>query len=331
MRSGQPSESRKTVFFALAANASIAVAKAVGGVISGSSAMLAEAAHSVADTANQVFLLFSLAFGARQADVEHPFGYGKERFFWSFLAAVGIFVAGAGFSIFQGLYGILGKPEKTNYLVAYAVLGFALVAEGIALLRAVRQVHSEARRADRSMTRFVRQSRDPTTKTVLFEDTGAVIGVLLALGGIGLHQLTGDHRFDGAASIAIGLLLAVAAFGLGRDAKGLLIGESALPEERKAMCEVIEGRPEVDRLVELLTMTMGPSSLLVAAKLDLRDGIDSDRVEQLANEIDRELRKAVPSVSHVFLDPTPAHDPEHPPALDPRENLDPAAPVDGGG
>ena len=310
MEPGKASESRKTVLTALVANALIAVAKAVGGLVSGSTAMLAEAAHSVADTTNQVFLLFSLAFGSRRADADHPFGYGKERFFWSFMAAVGIFVAGAGFSIFEGVRGILGPPEPSNYVVAYSVLGFALVAEGVALLRALRQTRREASESKRSTPRYVRQSRDPTTKTALFEDIAAVIGVLLALAGVGLHELTGDHRFDGAASIAIGVLLGVVAIGLGRDAKGLLIGESALPEERDTMREVIEGRPEVDRLVELLTMTMGPSELLVAARLDLTDGIESDAIERMASEIEHELREAVPSVSHVFLDPTPPHEEE---------------------
>jgi len=301
-------ESRKTVYFALVANAAIAVAKAVGGLVSGSTALLAEAAHSVADTTNQVFLLVSISFGERRPDADHPFGYGKERFFWAFMAAVGIFVAGAGFSIFEGLRAILGEAEETDYLVAYAVLGFAFVAEGIALLRAVRQTRAEAREQDRSIPGHVRHGRDPTTKTVLFEDTAAVTGVVLAIAGVALHQVTGNHVFDGIAAVLIGVLLAVAAIGLGHDTKGLLIGESALPEEREAMREVIERRPEVDRLVELLTMTTGPSSLLVAARLDLANDLRGDDVERVSSELDRELREAVPSVNEVFLDPTPDRD-----------------------
>jgi len=158
---------RRTVLVALAANASIAVAKLVAGLVSGSAAMLAEAAHSVADTMNQVLLLYSLAMGEREADAEHPFGYGKERFFWSFLAAVGIFVAGAGFSLYEGLHRIFGPAVETgSYGLAYAVLAFAFVAEGASLVRAWRHTRDEAAERRQSHGRYVRASRDPTTKTV---------------------------------------------------------------------------------------------------------------------------------------------------------------------
>src|SRR5689334_24625282 len=187
--------------------------------------MLSEAAHSVADTMNQVFLLVSLRFAEREPDVEHPFGYGKERFFWSFMAAVMIFVSGAVFSALQGIDRIRspGGGEE-SFPVAYAVLGFALVAEGISLARAARQTRREAREGGRSPLRYVRRSRDPTTKTVLFEDTAAVVGVVLALAGVGLSQATGSPVWDGVASLAIALLLAVVAVALGHDTYELLIG-----------------------------------------------------------------------------------------------------------
>jgi cation diffusion facilitator family transporter len=299
------SESHKTVYLALAANAGIGVAKLAGGLISGSSAMLAEAAHSVADTTNQLLLLASLNKAERQPDDTHPFGYGKERFFWSFLAAVCIFVSGAVFSVFEGVHRIVaGGSEDGGVGVAFAVLALALVLEGSSLIRAARQTRSEAERNRRSFARHIRVSRDPTTKTVVFEDSAAVIGVLLAAAGLGLAQLTGNVVYDGAASIAIGILLAIVALALGRDTKGLLIGEGALPEEREALERVFCEHPRVDALDQLLTMAMGPGSLLVAARFDPASDLSSDEVEELADDLDRKLHEAVPEVGEVFLDPT---------------------------
>jgi cation diffusion facilitator family transporter len=304
--SGGPRAARRTVLIALAANTSIALAKLVAGVASGSSAMLAEAAHSIADTMNQVFLLFSLALGERPPDLEHPFGHGKERFFWSFLAAVGIFVAGAGFSLYEGVRRIFGPPaEHGSYAVVYAVLGFSLLADGASLVRAWRQTRAEARERREPYASYVRASRDPTTKTVLFEDSAAVVGVGLALAGVALYQATGDQVYDGLASVAIGVLLAVVAVILGRDTKDLLIGEGATPAERRAIAEIIEAHPAVDRLLELLTMALSPDRLLVAARIDLADGLTADEIERASSEIDRELRERIPTVWQVFLDATP--------------------------
>jgi cation diffusion facilitator family transporter len=297
---------RRTVLIALGANASIAVAKLVAGMMSGSSAMLAEAAHSVADTMNQVFLLASLKLGEREADVEHPFGYGKERFFWSFLAAVGIFVAGAGFSLYEGLHRIFGPTsEEGSYGIAYAVLAFAFIAEGTSLIRAVRQTRGEAHTRSQSHIGYLRASRDPTTKTVLFEDSAAVVGVLLAFAGVALHQVTGNQVYDGLASVAIAVLLAVIAVALGRDTRRLLIGEAATPEEREAILEVLESHAALDRVLEVLTMALAPDRLLVAARIDLADGLSTAEVEQASSDIDQQLRERVPGVWQVFLDATP--------------------------
>jgi cation diffusion facilitator family transporter len=301
-----PQPARRTVLVALAANASIAVAKLVAGLVSGSSAILAECAHSVADTMNQVFLLYSLAIGEREPDAEHPFGYGKERFFWSFLAAVGIFVAGAGFSLYEGLNRIFGpETESGPYGIAYAVLAFAVLAEGASLLRAYRQTRHEAAESRQPHARYVRASRDPTTKTVLFEDSAAVIGVGVAFAGVALHQATGNQVYDGLASVVIAVLLATVAVALGRDTKALLIGEAASPEEREAITEIIEAHPAVDRLLELLTMALAPDRLLVAARIDLADGLSADEIERASSELDRELHERIATVWQVFLDATP--------------------------
>src|SRR3954467_4689223 len=194
-------EARRTVLVALAANASIMVVKAAGGVISGSSALMAEAAHPVAGTANQGFLLASLSRSTREADDEHPFGYGQERFLWAFVAAIGIFVAGAGFSVYQGLEALLGGGEESEYWIAYVILGFSVVAEGTSLIRAVRQTRGEAAAKGISLRGHLRGSRDPTTKTVVFEDTAAVSGNVVALAGVGLHQLTGSAMWEGIAAL----------------------------------------------------------------------------------------------------------------------------------
>jgi cation diffusion facilitator family transporter len=300
------SESRKTVLAALFANLAIAAAKTFAGLLAGSAAMLAEAAHSFADTMNQVFLLVSLSLGDREADEEHPFGYGKERFFWALLAAVFIFVSGALFSFWQGVHGLLrGASVEGGYLLTYGVLVFALAAEGTSWWRAARQVRGEAAAAGKPVRVHVRESNDPTVKTVLFEDSAAVTGVLLALFGVGLHQLTGKAFYDAGASILIGVLLAYVAYRLGRDSKGLLIGESARPEQREALRRTIVAHPEVDDVLQLLTMHLGPRSLLVAVRMDLRDGLSSQQVEVVSTRIETELAEVVPEVTQVFLDPTP--------------------------
>jgi cation diffusion facilitator family transporter len=303
---GNQDASRRTVYTALAANAAIALAKLVGGLIAGSSAMLSEAAHSVADTLNQVFLLVSLRFSSREPDVEHPFGYGKERFFWSFMAAVTIFVSGAVFSAFQGIQRITASgTEKESFSIAYAVLGFSLVAEGISLARAVRQTRTEAREAGEAQLPYVRRSRDPTTKTVLFEDTAAVIGVVLALAGVALNEITGNPAWDGVASLAIAVLLAGVAIGLGHQTYELVIGQAARPEEREAIVAVLRRHPEVVDVGDVFTMVLAPDQLLVAVHFDVSDELSGDDVERLTETIEQELREEVPTVWQVFLDPSP--------------------------
>jgi cation diffusion facilitator family transporter len=299
------SASKKTVLVAVAANATVATVKGVAGALSGSSALLAEAAHSVADTSNQLLLLVSIGLGERPPDEEHPFGYGKERFFWTLLAAVMIFLAGAVFSIGEGLLRLLRPPTKEeSYVLAYATIAFAFAAEGTSFVRAIRQTRREAREAEVPLLKYVRQSKDPTVKAVLSEDATDLVGLLFALVGVGLAQLTGHDAWDAGAAILVGGLLVFVAFQLGRDTKGLLIGEAAPQAERRRLRETIERHPEVVSVLELLTMYVGPESLLVTARVDLDDGLDAGRVEELATKIERELRDAVPTVRQVFLDPT---------------------------
>ena len=298
-------ESTGTVVVAFVANLAIAVAKITAGLIGGSSAMLAEGAHSVADTTNQVFLLISLKLGRKEADDTHPFGYGKERFFWSLLAAVGIFVSGAAFSIYEGVHGLLsGESEVAGYLLSYIVLGVSFLAEGTSWLTAVRQLRREAKEAGRGMLQHVRLSSDPTVKTVFSEDTAALVGLVLAATGLALHQLTGEAYWDAGAAIAIGVLLAVVAYVLGRDTKEMLIGEAAPAELRTDILTALDGHPEVERVVEVRTMLIGPNKVLVAARLDMDDDLGAAAVEDSTDRIAAELQERHPDVAEVYLDVT---------------------------
>jgi cation diffusion facilitator family transporter len=300
---------RRTVLIALAANAVIAVAKGAGGLVTGSSAMLAETAHSIADTVDQVLMLVSLPLGEREADEGHPFGYGKDRFFWTFLVAVVIFLAGAIFSIGDGVLRLTGHEMLggggSHEWVAFVVLAVALASEGTSFVRAFRQTRKGARETGYSLVEFVRISKEPTTKMVFSEDAVAVAGVVVAFVGLALQQATGSDKWDAGAAVLIGLLLVYVAYALGRDIRGLLLGEAARPDQREALRRTLREPAEVEDVVELLTMYTGPRSLLVAARIDLADGVESQRVEQLANELDGRLRDAVEDVDQVFLDPTP--------------------------
>jgi cation diffusion facilitator family transporter len=295
-------DTTRTVLVAGGANIIVMIAKLVAGILSGSSAMLAEAAHSFADTLNQVFLFTSVRQGQRPADEEHPFGYGQERYFWSLLAAFGIFIAGAGFSIFEG---ILSLNSPTNdFLIAYVVLGVCAIAEGTSFIRAYGQLRGEAHRSHSHTLEHVKTSRDTTVKAALFEDTAAVIGLALAAGGLLLEQLTGSPVYDGGASIAIGVLLIVVAFRLGMDSRELLIGRAADPKVLEVIREEIEKTPGVDELLHLQTMHVGPDSLIVAARVALNDDSSAGQVEDLADDIDHRLSERLPVTPYVFIDPT---------------------------
>jgi cation diffusion facilitator family transporter len=299
----EQSATGRTVLIAGAANVFVGAVKLVAGILVGSSAMLAEAAHSAADTLNQGFLWMSLRRSARPADARHPFGYGQERYFWSLLAAFGIFIAGAGFSIFEGLLA-LGHSGSENPLLAYLVLAAAAVAEGISLVRVLVQYRGEARRNQTEMLDQVRSSPDTTVRTTLFEDSAAMVGLVLAALGLVLRQVTGSSVWDGAASIAIGVLLIVVAVRLGLDNREYLIGRAADPKELEAIGHEIEKTPGVGQVVELLTMYLGPDHLIVAARVDFSEDISADRAEEIADEIDKRLAGRLNQTPHVFLDPT---------------------------
>jgi cation diffusion facilitator family transporter len=302
-------ESLGTVLVAGAVNLAIAVAKIVAGLMTGSAAMMSEGAHSVADTVNELFLLTALTRSKKPADVQHPFGYAMERYFWSLIAAVGIFVLGAGFSVYEGVEQLMHPEPLGSLLIAYVVLGVSFLFEGTSWAKAVVQLRGEAGDKGIGVFRHVFTTPDPTVKTVAFEDTAALIGIVLAAVGITLHEVTGSGIWDGLASIAIGLLLVGVAISLGSSSKRNLIGESVPEDVRQGLTKVITESPGVEAVVELLTMRLGPDDVLVAARVDVDDTATGGDLEQVADEVETSIRDRYPEVRHVFLDPTPSVEP----------------------
>jgi cation diffusion facilitator family transporter len=302
-------ESTLTVVLALSANAAIAVTKAVAGVLTGSAAMLAEAAHSVADTSTEGLLLAALRHSERPADRRHPFGYGKVRFFWSLIAAVSIFVTGATFAVYQGVHTIFGaESEQALAWVAFLVLGLSFVMEGVSWTQAVRQIHREKREEGQRLIEHLRTTDDPTVKTVFYEDTAALIGLLLAFAGVGLRQLTGSALWDGLASLLIGLLLAGVAYLLGRTNMRLLIGQQADERLVRAIYAKLAATPEVDQVVDLLTMLIGTDKVLLCVRVDFADSLGAAELERTCVRIDEELRGHFSDLDEIFIQPVPRTD-----------------------
>jgi cation diffusion facilitator family transporter len=297
-------ESVGTVIIAGAANLVIAAAKLFVGLLSGSAAMLSEAAHSLADTVTEIFLFVALRRGSRPADEQHPFGYGKESFVWAFIAALFTFIGGAGFSIYHGVTTIIDGEHTGDYLWSYIVLGVSFLAEGSSFLRARRQVAGESARWGISPFRFLRLTPDTTVKAVYFEDSAALVGLILAAAGLALSQLTGDEMFDGLASVGIGVLLFFVAGILARSNASLLVGRAVPRRMHNQIAEDLNSIPIVEDVPTLMTMQLGPGDILVAAKVDFRDDVSAAEVEAASDEAERRLRARYPAIRYVFLDPT---------------------------
>lgn len=297
-------ESKTTVLTALATNIAIAIGKTVAGIATGSSALLAEAGHSFADTANQVFLLIGINLSDTLPDEEHPHGYGKEAFFWSFLAAIFIFVAGATFSYYEGIRTLVEEHvhHRSTFQLAlgFGILAMAFLFEGVSFSIAVRGLRAGAKRRGWALRRYIRESPDLSTKTVFFEDGAALTGLVLAALGLGLAELTGSEAWDGAASVLIGLVLTVAAVVLGLQARNLLLGAAAHPDTRRLIRMTVLAFPEVIALPRLLTMQIGPSSVLVTGEIAVVHGLTVPEAEQLMLRIDAAVVRAVPEVRDTF-------------------------------
>lgn len=293
------SESVKAVWAALMVNIFIAIIKFTVAIFTTSSAMLAESFHSLADTGNQILLLLGLRLSNKPPDAQHPFGYGKERFFWAFIVAISMFAVGATFSVYEGVKGFLHPHQIIKPWLNYIVLGSGVFLESIALRIAYREFKTTRRFG---IWRSLREAKDPALLTVIFEDSAALAGIGLALAGIFLSHLTGRAIFDSAASVLIGLMLAGIAFFLARETKDLLIGESASEEDRKKILGAVCSVSEVSESIELLTMHIGPEEILVNLSVHFKDGLDTDQVEQAIDKIEREIKKAVPMVGRIFIE-----------------------------
>ena len=307
-------QSTLSVVLAFAANALVGVLKLVAGLLTGSSAMLAEAAHSVADCTTEVLLFTALRRSVRRPDRAHPFGYGKERFFWSMIAAVSVFVTGATYSIYEGISTIIENPpdpaEEQYAWVAFAVLGLSAIIEGTSWQQAVRQVWREKRELQLPLRRYLKLSDDPTVKSVLFEDTAALIGLAFAAVGVALHRLTGSSVWDGIASVLIGLTLAGVAFSLGSSNKALLIGRAAEPRVQQAIFDYLDAVPEVVSVVDLQSMLTGTDSVLLCARVDFDDDLSAGDLERACVRLDGELHEKFNDLDQVFIEPVPRNDPD---------------------
>lgn len=294
-------KSNLVLYAALTANLGIAVAKFVAAAFTGSSAMLTEGFHSVVDSLNQILLLYGQKRSHRPADAIHPLGYGRELYFWSFVVAILIFATGAGLSIYEGILHIREPEPLGDATIAYVVLAVSMAMEGTSWVLAMREFN--ASRGDMGWWRAIRVSKDPANFVVLFEDSAALFGLVVAAIGITMAHVTGEPVWDGAASIVIGCALAVVAFMLARESKGLLIGERADPRLIAAVRAAFETRAEVTGVNHVATVHTAPDKVFVAASVDFDDPVPVGRVEQLIAEVEASLRHAWPQIANIYIKP----------------------------
>ncbi len=308
--------SRKAIFAAFIANLGIAVAKFVGFLLTGASSMLAEAVHSVADATNQGLLFLGGNKAKRAPTPDHPFGYGRERYFWSFVVAVIIFTAGSMFALYEGEEKLRHPHELESPGIAIGILLVAILLECYSMYTAVKEARPV--KGDLSWWQFIRRAKVPELPVVLLEDLGALLGLHIALGGVILAATTGNPRWDAVGSIAIGLLLGVIAVILAIEMKSLLIGESATPAMVVRIRQTIEADPRVRRVIHLKTQHLGPDELLVGAKVELDASLRFPEVAEALDQVEKQVRAAVPEARVMYLEPDIFHPERQPePAVPP--------------
>lgn len=293
--------STKAIIAALLANAGIATAKFIGAAITGSSSMLAEGVHSVADTTNQGLLLLGQRTAKRRATTQHPFGFGRDRYFWSFIVALMLFSLGSLFALYEGVEKLIEPHELESPLVAVAILVVAIVLESLSFRTAIKE--STSLKGDATWWQFIRQSRVPELPVVLLEDAGALIGLALALGGVGLTVLTGDPVWDGVGTMGIGVLLGIIAIILVIEMKSLLIGEGSPAEELDTIVRELEADEQVERVIHIKTQYIGPEELLVAAKLALKPRLQLPEVARAIDQAEARVRAKVAAARLIYLEP----------------------------
>jgi len=300
------SGSNRTILIALAANLGIAAAKFAAAAITGSSAMLTEGVHSLVDSTNQLLLLHGRRQAQRPADALHPFGYGRELYFWSFVVAILVFALGAGVSVYEGVLHILAPEPASDPAVAFGVLGLAAGLEGWSTLAALADFNRA--RGQRSVWKEIRRSKDAPTLVLLLENAGALVGLAVAATGLCVSLLTGNPFWDGLASVMIGLVLGVLALVLLLEAKGLLIGEAADPALVRAIAAAAADHPGVVRVHEVLTLHVAPDMVTALISADFEDAITARQVEQVIAGIEREVGARFPIVTRVFVQPLDLRD-----------------------
>ena len=291
----------KAVIAALLANLGIAISKFVAFAFTGSSSMLSEAIHSVADSGNQVLLLVGNKRSKKAPDAQHPFGYGRRRYVYGFIVSIVLFLVGGLFSLYEGFHKFQHPEDLSDAWIAFLVLGLAIVLEGFSFRTAVREANRA--RGKRSLFRFLRDARQPELPVILLEDLGALVGLFFALFGVSMAVVTGDGRWDGLGAMAVGTLLVVIAVFLAFEMAAMLVGESALPEEDAAIRAALASSPLVDRVIHVRTLHVGPDELLVGAKIAIGK---SDTGQDIADGIDdaeARVRAAVPTATYVFIEP----------------------------
>jgi cation diffusion facilitator family transporter len=293
--------SNKTLWIAFAANMGVAAAKFVAAAITGSSAMLTEGVHSVVDSANQLLLLWGRHAANRPPDKYHPFGYGREIYFWSFVVAVLVFALGAGVSIYEGIIHIANPEDAVSPFIAYGVLAVAFLLEGGSTVQAFQEFREK--KGALGWIVAVQRSKDPPGFIVLLENGAAMAGILVAAIGLFISQQTGDPRYDGAASIVIGLILAFTAFVLAYESKALLIGEAADPELVEALRQMVATRKGVTAVGDILTVHSSPDQVTAMLSVDFDDGISARDVERIVCEIEEEAARTHPLVRRLFIRP----------------------------
>jgi len=294
------SGSKSVIIAALLGNTLIAVTKFIAALFTGSSAMLSEGIHSLVDTGNQALLLYGLKQAARPADEDFPFGHGKEVYFWSFVVAILIFALGGGISIYEGIQHLLHPEPMKNPLINYIVLGFAMLFEGLAWIFALREF-SRAK-GKWGYIEAVQRAKDPSIFVVLFEDSAAILGLLVALAGVALAQYTGNLLFDGLASIIIGLILVGTASWLAYETKGLLIGESANRNVVRGIKSILQASPKIERINEVLTMHMGPDYILANLSVDFNNNMSTGELEATIAALDRRIKQQYPQIKRIFIE-----------------------------
>lgn len=294
------SGSKKVIYAALIANGIIAIMKFIAAAITGSSAMFSEGIHTTVDTGNQLMLLLGLRRATKTADKKHPFGYGKEIYFWSFIVAIMVFAIGAGISIYEGIHSVLDPHPIENVLVSYGVLGFAMIITGVAWYFAFKEFRNV--KGDLGYFEAVQKEKNPTTFVVLFEDSAALLGLFVAMLGIALSQWTGMPVFDGIASIVIGLILGGTATWLAYETKGLLIGESARTDVIDDVERMVDSYKSITKVNEVLTLHMGPDYILLTISVNFKDELRVGEIEASIDQISTQIKEKYPRINRIFIE-----------------------------